>query len=330
MAALAADGILPALEPLLEAVRWRATGIGSQLHGERHCQCVAHIGGELAAAVPGTDPVVVFLFGLLHDTMRENEGSDPGHGPRAAAHGRSLQDEGLLRLDERRLELLTLACELHADGLTTGDPTLGVCWDADRLNLWRVGTTPLPELLSTEPARREAWRVGAPALARAPYTWPALLALAARPADGTFWIEAGRLLAGAYAGGAAGRVEALAQAGVTLFVDLTEAGELEAYDGLVGAPARHRRFGVRDFSVASPANMRRTLDALDEEIAAGGLAYVHCRGGCGRTGTTVACWLVRHGVAPEAALARFAAACGEDCPETEEQRAFVLGWPVGG
>jgi hypothetical protein len=35
-----------------------------------------------------------------------------------------------------------------------------VCWDADRLNLWRVGIKPDPRFLSTQPARsveRIAW-----------------------------------------------------------------------------------------------------------------------------------------------------------------------------
>ena len=38
-----------------------------------------------------------------------------------------------------------------------------------------------------------------------------------------------------------------------------------------------------------------TLDAIDAELAAGGLVYVHCWAGCGRTGVVVGCWLVRHG-----------------------------------
>jgi uncharacterized protein len=326
VAALAADDVASALDPLLAAVRARATGLKSGIHGERHWQCVAHIAGEVAAVVPGADPVVAFLFGLVHDAMRENDGYDPEHGLRAAALARTVQADGLLRLDEQQLELLVLACELHADGLVSDDPTVGVCWDADRLNLWRVGKTPVPDLLSTEPARREAWRIGAPAVARAAYEWPALLTLAAGPPAGTFWIEAGRLLAGMHPGAVAGRVEALAGLGVTLFVDLTEDGELESYGVRVTPPARHRRFGVRDFAVATPRAARLMLDAIDEELALGGLVYVHCRGGCGRTGTIVGCWLVGRGVEPRVALARYAAACGHDCPETDEQRELVLGW----
>jgi hypothetical protein len=35
-----------------------------------------------------------------------------------------------------------------------GDPLVGVCWDADRLDLWRVGIKPDPRDLSTEAAKR--------------------------------------------------------------------------------------------------------------------------------------------------------------------------------
>ena len=46
------------------------------------------------------------------------------------------------------------------------------------------------------------------------------------PTDGSYWVEPGRLLAGSYPED----VQALQAAGVTLFVDLTEEGELPPYD----------------------------------------------------------------------------------------------------
>ena len=314
------------LEPLLAAVRARASGLGSSLHGELHWQRVAHSGVELAR-LSGGDPLVAFCFGLVHDAMRENDGHDPGHGPRAAALMRELAGEGLLPLEAEALEALVLACALHADGRVTDDPIIGACWDADRLDLWRVGHVVDPELLSTAEARRPERIAGARALTRSGFEWEALLRFAeAAPPRGTFWVEAGRLLAGSYAGESAERIAA--EAGVTLFVDLTEEGELEPY----GAE-RHVRFAVRDFTVAPPEVIEAVLDAIDAELQRDGSVYVHCWGGCGRTGTIVSCWLARHGVAPEVALARYAAvsfaASGRPCPETEEQRAVVLAWPAG-
>jgi hypothetical protein len=318
------------LSPLLAAVRARATGLDSSLHGERHRQRVAHLGAELAW-LDGGDPLVAFCFGLLHDAMREHDGRDPGHGPRAAALARELAATGLLPLDEGRVELLAEACELHADGLVTADPAVGCCWDADRLELWRDGSAIDPSLLSTSAARRADRIGGARALARAPFAWEALLGLAsAMPPPRSFWIEAGRLLAGVYAGPG---VAELAAAGVTLFVDLTEEGELEPYVADVPAPARHVRFAVPDMTVAPAGVLGAALDAIDAEVDRGGVVYVHCWGGCGRTGTLVGCWLVRHGVDPEVALARYAGvsftASGRPCPETSAQRAAVLGWRAG-
>ena len=49
--------------------------------------------------------------------------------------------------------LLGFACEEHTNGGVGRDPTVGVCWDADRLNLRRVGIRPDPRLLSTGAAR---------------------------------------------------------------------------------------------------------------------------------------------------------------------------------
>lgn len=41
-------------------------------------------------------------------------------------------------------------------GLTTTNPTIGCCWDADRLDLGRVGIEPDPELMSTDAGRKRA------------------------------------------------------------------------------------------------------------------------------------------------------------------------------
>jgi uncharacterized protein len=58
----------------------------------------------------------------------------------------------LVQLDDARFELLYEACRLHTDGFTEGDPTLQACWDADRLDLGRVGIMPKPHRLCTDAA----------------------------------------------------------------------------------------------------------------------------------------------------------------------------------
>jgi protein-tyrosine phosphatase len=144
------------------------------------------------------------------------------------------------------------------------------------------------------------------------------------------WIEPGRLLVGRHPGAAgdspAARIEELASAGVTLVVDLTEEGELEPYHHLVPPGVRWERHAVRDFSVPDAATLTGVLDAIDAELAAGGVVYLHCWAGCGRTGVVAGCWLVRHGARPEDALRQVAKARGPGCPQTLEQQVAILEW----
>ena len=142
-------------------------------------------------------------------------------------------------------------------------------------------------------------------------------------------IEPGRLIAGRHpcAWGpenASAEVRDLLAAGVTLFVDLTQERELDPYDQLVPPPARHVRIPIRDFSVPSEQTLETALDEIDGELAHGGLVYVHCWAGCGRTGVVVGSWLVRHGMDPRDALTRIAEAPCLGCPQTLEQRLLVL------
>jgi len=155
-------GVAPfALDPLLAAVRERSTGIGSHIHGELHWRTVAANGLWLARSLEGVDMHVVVLFALLHDTMRQNDGHDPEHGRRAAAFAGALHTEGLLGITAEQLDDLLHACAEHADGTVSTDPTIGSCWDADRLDLPRVGIRPRPELFSTDAARNSALRPAA-------------------------------------------------------------------------------------------------------------------------------------------------------------------------
>jgi hypothetical protein len=92
--------------------------------------------------------------------MRENEDDDLEHGKRGAALLRQLASEGWISLTPTQLYYVLHACETH----TTAPPTpvlpIGVCYDADRLTLWRVWITPKEEYLSTplgkELARKKA------------------------------------------------------------------------------------------------------------------------------------------------------------------------------
>ena len=121
------------------------------VHGVAHWARVLENGRRLAAQ-NGADPEIVELFALLHDSRRRNESIDPGHGLRGAELARTLRGS-LVELDDARFQLLVEACTRHTEGLTEGEVTVQTCWDADRLDLSRVGIRPLPDRLCTPWAR---------------------------------------------------------------------------------------------------------------------------------------------------------------------------------
>ena len=100
----------------------------------------------------GAKTHVVELFAVFHDSQRFNEGFDDGHGCRGAELARELRGTAY-ELEDEDFVLLIQACELHTNGLLEGDVTLQTRWDADRLDLGRVGTNPKTEKLCTDGAR---------------------------------------------------------------------------------------------------------------------------------------------------------------------------------
>jgi uncharacterized protein len=145
----------------------------SRDHGDRQWRSVALIGVRLAAETCGEELYPVLAFALLHDARRENEHYDPEHGYRAALLLDELADEGRLDLEAGVQRRLWGALERHDQGQTVTDPLVGVCWDADRLCLPRVGIDVDPELMST-PAGRQIPSWPATMIAD-PLAWPRLL-----------------------------------------------------------------------------------------------------------------------------------------------------------
>lgn len=137
--------------PLVAAVRGRFGLRIEGIHGVSHWERVRENGLRLAATTGARMDVVEF-FAYLHDSCRENNGSDAQHGTRAALFAQELLGT-VLDLDPAGFALLAAACADHTRGLTAGDVTVLTCWDADRLDLGRVGIAPRPERLCTSAAR---------------------------------------------------------------------------------------------------------------------------------------------------------------------------------
>ncbi len=161
------------------------------------------------------------------------------------------------------------------------------------------------------------------------------------PIHQSYWVIPGRFLAGEYPREQDGpnrydKLRKLEATGVTLFLDLTQEGELLPYASKL-KQAQHRRFPIRDVDIPrSPRQTADILDAIDNCLDGGGTVYLHCWGGVGRTGTIVGCWLARHGCAGNDALALLSE-IWEQCPkskcpnpkkspETPKQENYVRRW----
>lgn len=126
------------------------------IHGPAHWRRVEE-NAIMIAEREGADITVVRLFAIFHDSCRDDDGSDLQHGPRAAdLLGRIAGS--LFELDAERLKLLQYAIRYHTSGQVTDDPTVGTCWDADRLEIGRAGLVPDPRYMSTATARGLARR----------------------------------------------------------------------------------------------------------------------------------------------------------------------------
>jgi len=139
---------------LLKVVREQFRLEWRGIHGVPHWTRVRWNGLTMARE-NGARLDVVELFAVLHDSQRFHDGRDRKHGARGADFTLQLNCE-LLRLDRVGLEMLTHAVRHHSDGLTEADVTVQTCWDADRLDLGRVGIVPRPDRLCTEQARDPA------------------------------------------------------------------------------------------------------------------------------------------------------------------------------
>ncbi len=170
-----------------------------------------------------------------------------------------------------------------------------------------------------------------------------------RPIPNSYWVIPQRFLAGEYPGTyhvelTRQRIDALLEFNIDTCIDLTAPDELLPYNriwheqaGYYSCTVTYKRFPILDFSTPDPDYMTRILNYIDLALDAGHNIYLHCWGGIGRTGVTVGCYLVRHGLTGEQALSQLAAwwknvpksLLNPITPETDAQRDFVRNWKPG-
>lgn len=139
------------LKPIVQAVLAEYTLPQDGIHGVDHWARVLENGRRLSTAT-GANLDIISLFAVLHDSRRINDSTDPEHGPRAAEFAVTLRGN-LYELSDHEFALLYRACAGHTHERTHPDVTIQTCWDADRLDLGRVGIQPHPTRLCTAVAR---------------------------------------------------------------------------------------------------------------------------------------------------------------------------------
>jgi len=142
------------IQALKDYIEEHKTICSSPFHGMNHWDHVWANGQEIGWATEA-DMEVVEYFAYLHDCQRWSEGTDWLHGPRAAQFAQEHRD--LFDLSNSQFKELISAVAGHTKlqpGCKAGEnPTIATCWDADRLDIWRVGYSVDTRFLFTDRAK---------------------------------------------------------------------------------------------------------------------------------------------------------------------------------
>lgn len=122
--------------------------IESEIHGIDHWQRVER-NGLLLAKESGANTRIVQAFAYLHDCMRLSDGEDYSHGQRAANMVRGYKESIFRDFSKEEFDDLIYALANHTRVEKTVKRDIDTCFDADRLDLTRVGIQPDPERMAT-------------------------------------------------------------------------------------------------------------------------------------------------------------------------------------
>jgi len=95
-------------------------------------------------------------------------------------------------------------------------------------------------------------------------------------------------------------------------------------------------FPIKDYGIPSKELTINLLDTIDQNLKEGKKVYVHCKGGIGRTGLVVGCYLIRHGLATAETVLQEVTTLKEGqvnldfpSPENQAQVVFLKNWQKG-
>jgi atypical dual specificity phosphatase len=133
------------------------------------------------------------------------------------------------------------------------------------------------------------------------------------------WLEEGKLAACPYPSNE-NALRELNQLGVRVLVNLHE--QAHPPDAIARHGLIEIHLPVPDFQPPTPDQLDTGVVAIERALASGQCVAVHCGAGLGRTGTLLACYLVKQGLPPEQAIARIRA-LRPGSVETRQQEAAV-------
>lgn len=124
----------------------------SFIHGTPHWSRVFYYGHYLSE-LNAEDIEVAAFFSIFHDSKRFNDGDDPEHGLRGAEFFREF--DKIIQLKPEQKEIIYEACKVHNYEKQNSSIEVGICLDADRLDLWRVGIIPDNDYLHSLQSKSE-------------------------------------------------------------------------------------------------------------------------------------------------------------------------------
>ena len=125
----------------------------SVCHGLKHWNNV-YLNARFLAEKEGVNPLIPSLFAICHDFQRLSDGADLQHGPRAATRIKAEGGGIFSFLSEEELGDLVYACQTHTGGRKAPKQRIALCWDADRLDIGRVGIVPQTRFFHSQTARQ--------------------------------------------------------------------------------------------------------------------------------------------------------------------------------
>ena len=138
-------------ERLWKYVSEKKRSASSPIHGITHWRRVFE-NGLMIAKETGANVDLVELFALFHDSCRLNDGRDHHHGRRTADWVESIRSD-FPDISDDVFQFLLEAIRDHTHVRLTVNIHIATCWDADRLDLGRVGKTPREEFMNTDMGR---------------------------------------------------------------------------------------------------------------------------------------------------------------------------------